>query len=503
MCQVFFRIGWLVVGLGLVAGDPPRQVRMGDVLLTETTVRNVTVLRGTHEVFEDREAMTGRKIALDIIVAPATGDDPAPDPIFTFAGGPGAAATDWAGSLGDLAFVREARDIVLVAQRGTGQSNGLFCRQPGDPDLLATYLDEMYAEDYVRACRDALAQRADLRLYTTAIAMADLNEVRAALGYEKINLFGVSYGGRAVLTYLRRHEATVRTAVAEFPSPPWQAIPSEFAIDAQAALEKLIADCAADTDCAARFPDLGTTVAKAFAHFADGPVPVTLTNPMTGKPETVTLKHGVVATIIRSWLYNPESSAYLPLLLEATAEGAFADMVLLAAAYTKAMDSFLADGMYLSVTCAEDIPYFDARKWRDASRDTFLKDYRIRTQVRGCGLWPRGEIPASFREPLKSKVPVLLVSGDLDPVTPPRWSEQIAKGLANAAHLRFPKAAHGGEEIYWCYDPILAAFLEKGSAEGIDLSCAAEVTRPPFESERSDLGDFVAQRTRRVLTRAE
>jgi len=491
----------LLITLSIVAGDEPDPVRRGEVLFEPAEIGGQQVLRGTYEVFEDRAAGKGRRIPLEIVVAPALGENPAPDPIFTFSGGPGVAAVTWTYGLEDIAYLREKREIVMVSQRGTGQSNGLFCKQVGDPDKLQTYLAEMYTEPYVRVCREALAKRADLALYHTALAMDDINEVRAAMGYEKINLIGGSYGGRDVLAYVRRHGETVRSAVAEWPSPPWHTIPAEFAIDAQHALELLFRDCAADATCAERFPELEETAARAFARFDDGPVSVTLENPVTGAPETVSLARGVFATGVRALLYSPERAASLPLLLEAAAAGDFEIMVLFLAVYTKSLDEGLADGMYLSVTCAEDVPFIDVEKWTRASKHTFLGDYRIRVQKRGCDLWPRGEIPDTFREPLVSDVPILIVSGALDPVTPPRWAEQIAEGLKNGRHIRFAYAAHGGDAIFPCYDEMLDAFFERGSAESLDDACVAEVKRPPFATDLAEVRKQHEERARRSFPR--
>ena len=480
----------------VLTGAGPDRITRGVVVLTADEVNGQKVYRGTHEVFEDRAAAKGRTIALEIVVATALDAEPEPDPVFTFSGGPGIAAASWAYGLEDMTAIRRKREIVMISQRGTGASNGLFCKQIGNPKKLQTYLGEMFTEDYVKACREDLEQRADLRLYHTAIAMDDIDEVRAAMGYGKINLIGGSYGGRDVLAYLRRHGDTVRSAVAEWPSPPWQTIPAEFAVDAQRALDLLIRDCAADAACAARFPDLDETADNAFARFDEGPVTATVQNPMTGEPETVSLTRGVFATGIRALLYNPGRSTAVPALLEAAAKGDVTDMARFIAVYTKSLDDALADGMYLSVTCAEDVPYMNIAKWTRASEGTFLGDYRIAAQKRGCDHWPRGKIPATYRaRPLKSDVPVLIVSGELDPVTPPRWADQAAEGLTNAVHVRFKATAHGGEAMYTCYDPLLAEFFDKGTAEDIDFGCAKTLERPPF---LTDLAEFSADAAKRL-----
>src|SRR6185437_3812652 len=155
---------------------------------------------GTLEVFEDRDHKTGRKIALKIVVYPATGPDKVADPLFYIPGGPGSSATEDAPYVAQqMAKIREHRDLVFVDQRGTGGSNPLNC-ELYNANELQSYLGYFFPLDDVRKCLTQLEPKADLKLYITTIAMDDIDDVRAALGYERINLFGGSYGTRAALT---------------------------------------------------------------------------------------------------------------------------------------------------------------------------------------------------------------------------------------------------------------------------------------------------------------
>lgn len=163
---------------------------------------------GTYEVFENREARSGRKIPLKIVILPATGNDRAPDPLFFLEGGPGGGAVLDAEELSKDPL-RARRDIVLVDTRGTGASNPLLCRLWGD----GTRLDHIFPLDAVTACRDELQKKADLTLYTTAAAMDDVDEVRRHLGYGKVNLYGASYGTYAAQVFLARHPEAVRAVV--------------------------------------------------------------------------------------------------------------------------------------------------------------------------------------------------------------------------------------------------------------------------------------------------
>jgi len=192
-------IAWLVWALAGF-GRPDKSQSSGSPLsLSPCNLPGVSgpARCGTYEVFEDRAAKSGRKIKLHLVVLSATDHAPASDAVFVFHGGPGAPATDLvyeAAGFGPLGGLRNSHDLVFVDQRGTGSSNGLHCDIGDDPEDLQVFFGELFPVEKIRACRQKLEAVADLRLYTTAIAMDDLDEIRAALGYEKIDLVGSSYG---------------------------------------------------------------------------------------------------------------------------------------------------------------------------------------------------------------------------------------------------------------------------------------------------------------------
>jgi pimeloyl-ACP methyl ester carboxylesterase len=216
-------------------------------------------LCGTYEVFENRAARSGRKIPLQIVVVPATGPARLADPIVYFAGGPGEASIPQGLAVtGQLSSVASKRDVLLVDLRGTGRSGGLFCTELQN-DLqssLQGFLDDFLPADKMHACRDRLKKEADLSWYTTDAAVDDVEEVRTALGYGPLNLIGISYGTRAVLTYLRRHPKSVRTAMLEGVLTPEERYPLGMARATQEALDGLIAECEGDAACRGAFPKL-------------------------------------------------------------------------------------------------------------------------------------------------------------------------------------------------------------------------------------------------------
>src|SRR5207244_12853121 len=188
------------------------------------------LLCGRLTVFENRLTRAGRTIDLSVVVLPAFDQNTKAEPLFDLAGGPGAAATESATFYaGQGKGYRRRRDVVLVDQRGTGKSNPLSLPGKRTPE---DYPSEMSPVDCVKSLRQTLERRADLTQYTTSIAMDDLDDVRARLGYDRINLIGSSYGTRAALVYLRQHPERVRTVTLIGVAPTYLKMPCE---DAQAA----------------------------------------------------------------------------------------------------------------------------------------------------------------------------------------------------------------------------------------------------------------------------
>lgn len=432
-------------------------------------------LCGRVRVFENRDTRAGRTIDLKIVVAPALRRDARPDPLFVFEGGPGGGAATLAVYRVPMfrRFQRD-RDIVLVDQRGTGASNPLDCSP--DPasrdDVRALDAD---TTDRLRSCLARLD--ADPRLYTTAIAMDDIDEVRRELGYGTINLWGGSYGTRAALVYLARHDASVRSVVLDGVVPTDMRHPLYAARDGQRALDRLFDACAADRSCAARFPDLRGTMAALWARLAERPG-VVFTHPRTGVPERVTLTTRLVSGLVFQALYAPETSSLLPRLLTDAAAGQYQG--LLALAFSQDMPKgAMSDGLFLSVICAEDRPRVGAD---DVARETdgrFIGPELFEAQVKPCEFWPRGEVAAEYYAPVTSSRPVLIFSGDNDPVTPPAWGEAVARHLPHARHLVVPGAGHI-TLTRGCVPELVSRFLTEPDPGRLDPGCLARLTRPPF-----------------------
>ena len=431
---------------------------------------------GTLTVFENREAQQGRTIALKIVVLPALGNEPKSDPLFFLAGGPGQGAAAMARPIREMfRRVQADRDIVLVDQRGTGKSNPLNCRSDND-SLASVNEPAQMGLARLKACAEGLD--ADLRLYTTPIAMDDINEVRQYLGYDQINIYGGSYGTRAALVYLRRHEPTVRSVILDGVAPPDMSLPLYFARDGQRALDKLLADCEADAACNAKHPQLASRLRTLVTSLDQSPAKVRLTHPRTGIADDVTVDGEFVVNVLFGALYSPLTSSLLPELIARAERHDFQGLLALAFVNEGAGEN-MALGMQLSVLCAEDYPRISNEDIQQASAGTVFGTHLLVSRMRACEFWPRGKIDSAYYEPVKSNVPVLVMSGELDPVTPPSWGDRILPSLPNSTHIVVPATGHGAIGT-GCGRRIAHQFINSASVEGLDTSCLDALERPPF-----------------------
>jgi len=432
---------------------------------------------GTLKVFEDRAAQSGRTIDLKIVVARALRRDPKPDPLFILFGGPVGGAATMAESITPMfRQVQSDRDIVFVDQRGTGASNPLDCEPP--ERALAAMIE--YPVDRLRRCLENID--ADPRFYTTAPAMDDIDDVRRHLGYSQINLWGASYGTRAALVYLARHEASVRSAVLDSAAPIDTPIALHMPRDGQRALDRLIADCAAEPACAQRFPDVGATVNAVLKQAADKPT-IRITHPRTGGAIEATISRGFVAQTIFYALYTPTTASMLPLVLSDAGRGDFQGLLSL-----RLLDgpppAGTGEGAFLSVYCSEDAPHFTREDAIRAASGTFLGTTQLDTLFKPCEFWPRAEVNPDFYKPPMSGKPVLVLSGDLDPVAPPHHGKEVANSLPKARHVVVPGTGHM-TSLAGCVPRLIGEFMDTADAGALDTSCLDSLRRPPFLTNRT------------------
>ncbi|UCE40888.1 MAG: alpha/beta hydrolase [Candidatus Aminicenantes bacterium] len=480
----YFKNKWclfLIAGLILTLGCSRAQTTDSSLTLTTTEheLPRGKISQGSYAVFENREAGSGRMIHLDLVILHATGDDPKPDPLFYLGGGPGQANVSVARGYVE-SWIRRDRDIVLVNVRGTGGDNNLQCELHGGDDNIQGYLENPFDVEEFRVCLEELKQKFDLTKYSTPLAMDDLDDVRKALGYEKINLMGTSGGTRSILVYMRRHPETVRSAILIGVVPLAYRNPLYHPGGAQYAIDLLFKECSEDSACNEAFPNLEEEFWTVLERLEEGPVQVEIDHPVTEEMIEAELSLHAFTETIRSMMYSIRRSRSVPLYIHRAFLGNFKSITEEAVMLERGSQLGISLGLLLCVTCAEDVARIRPEDILRETKGSYRGDVRVRSQVAVCDIWPKSELPENYSDPVKVDIPVLLFSGIMDPVTPPRWGEEAARHLPNSLHVVVP-GAHG---VYGsCTSGIMQEFLTIGSAEGIDTSCVKTMTLPPFRIE--------------------
>jgi pimeloyl-ACP methyl ester carboxylesterase len=434
---------------------------------------------GRLAVPENPAAPHGRQIELNVAVVPAVSTRKRPDPLFILAGGPGMAATSFYASVAPVfAGIHRDRDIVLLDQRGTGGSNALHC-ESSEEDLYQSTTAEIVPE--TERCLKMLGARADVRFYTTSLAVQDLDRVRAALGYDRINLYGSSYGTIVAQQYVRRFPERVRSVILDGVVPPELALGATSALDAQTALSSIFSRCAQQPACHARFGDPAASYRRVREALAAHPVWVDLTDPTSGEPYRLPFSGMDFAMVLRLASYTPELAALLPLdLHEAGAAGDFVPLAGQFLLIDRMYGDAVAEGMNYTVVCSEDVPFYHVNEEQRAElANTFLGTSELDGLEAVCKIWPRGPVDADFHQPLHAQVPALLLSGGNDPITPPRYAALAAHGFARSLSLVIPGFGHG-QLTDPCMAGVMAQFVRRASVAGLDTACTRHLSPMPF-----------------------
>lgn len=426
---------------------------------------------------EDRARPQGKKIHLHIAVLKARSGSPAPDPLFFIAGGPGQAATQaYLEEAPAFERIRQNRDIVLVDQRGTGQSNPLNC--PSTPSNISNPSPAEIARQ-ARACLKQLP--GDPRFYTTSVAVKDLDAVRQALGYRSINLYGISYGTRVTLEYLREFPQRVRSVVLDGVVPADWNVGSQVSLDAQHALNLIFARCARTPACHQAFPHL-PAVFRSLQHTIERhPQTVHLRDPLSGVPVTRILNWETVAGAVRIMSYASETAALLPLLIQqAGVRHDYAPLMANAMLLNEQINSGIAIGMNAAVLCTEDVPFYHNTAVAEKNMaDTYVGATPVQALIETCKYWPRGVMPADFKTPVTSNKPVLLLSGQDDPITPPANAAHAARSLSNSLSIVVPGQGHGNA-FRGCLPKLMVEFIRQASVKNLDTACVKNIKPFPF-----------------------
>ena len=418
-------------------------------------------------------------IELRVAVVPALNLSPETDPVVPIAGGPGQGSVEfYANYRGAFEALRRNRDILLVDQRGTGESSRMDC--PIDDDALL-FESEFSLDDtlqFVKDCLDGLPH--DPRYFTTSVAVTDLEAVRLALGYSRLNLYGVSYGTRVAQHFARRYPDATRTVVIDGVVPPQIALGPEIATESQVAIDNMLARCAADTACNERFGDIAATFTRIVAELREAPIDISVPHPDTGRMTALSFGEGQLAGAVRLLAYNPATVALLPLFIHEAGEG---NWVPLGAQYLMTalqMSDALALGMHNAVMCTEDLPFLDRTIIDfEGIEASYMGSFQLEALEAMCELWPAGPIDDEFKAPVASDLPFLLLSGDADPITPPRYADLAAVDLGNAVHLIGKHQGHGQIAVGWM-SRLVADFVAAADPGVIDAECMERSFVMPF-----------------------
>ena len=414
-------------------------------------------------------------LELNVAVVPALSLEPESDPFVPIAGGPGGASTRfYAAYAHAFEDVRRNRDILLLDQRGTGDSELMSC-DFGD-DILEGQLSLEETLAYTRTCLEELPH--DPRFFTTSVAVQDLEALRVALGYSSLNLYGSSYGTRVAQHYARRYPATTRSVILDGVAPPQIALGPDIAIEAQNALQAIFDRCASSDACNDAFPDTAKEFAQLEAALSGEAVVVEIAHPISGRPQTIVFGDMAFAGAIRLMSYNPNTVALIPLLIHAAATGNFVPLAATFVASAESMAEQLAIGMHNAVVCTEDAAFYGDVDLA-ALEKTYIGPVMAETLSAICSVWPAGIIDDDLRSPLATDAPVLLLSGSADPVTPPRFASLAAVEMGNARHLIGENQGHGlaGQG---CMPDILGRFVDTASIDGLETECMERLFTMPF-----------------------
>ncbi|UJF22311.1 alpha/beta hydrolase [Shewanella sp. OMA3-2] len=429
---------------------------------------------GKISVPENPQKPDGKHIDIHFAILPAIKDTHPSEALLAIAGGPGQSAIEHAAGFDKLlSKVRQQRDILLIDQRGTGQSNILSCEDSEAISMLA-FDDENI--DVIAETEKCLMQiKADITQYGSETALTDFEAVRAYLGYQKLHLYGISYGTRMAQLYMRHYPEALATVTLDGVVPMQQSV---LAIGGaiERGFELLMRDCANNTACHTQYPDLLADFITVNERLGKKAITQNVRDPQTNEPSTLLLTRSKFTGAIRMGLYAPAVRALLP---HAIHQAAKQDYQAILGIYTLSADGLgLAIGMHSSVVCGEDIHRISDQMRKDA-KESYISASMIEGLEKTCEVWKIPPVKDTFSEPIRSDLPTLLLSGELDPATPPNWGALAQAEMTNAKHLISPFATHG-VAAQTCANDLIADLVDSGSVKNLDASCLQKDIRRSF-----------------------
>ena len=476
-------VSWSLVGRHsgaptlAVSSAPSDVLRLGHLTLEPCDIGRASLGIPTLRAYctavavpENRAAASGRQLRLKVAVVRAEAAQADADLIVFLDGGPGGAATeDYPALAGAFAPLRKRHALLLIDQRGTGGSSPLDC---GDDESSGAVADAQQLRD----CVQRLTPHAAPEYYTTSEAVEDLEAVRQELGSPQLDLVGVSYGTRVAQQFARKHYESVRAMVLDSAVPNDLALGSEHARNLEAVLRALFTRCRAIAACAERYGDPYQTLHRVQARLRVQPQKLSLRDPYTFHVQEKAITADSLAQLVRIYAYSPYTAALLPYVLQQADAGDYAPLMGQAQVVVGDVAESLKGGMALSVSCAEDA---DRLRVSPDDAGTLMGNGLSQWLLAACPLWPHGSRPADFGEPLRGTLPVLVLAGEHDPVTPARYGEAILRTLPRGRLLQLTGQGHGLLGV-GCMPHLLDEFIRTLDAPGLDTRCLEVLAPPPF-----------------------
>jgi pimeloyl-ACP methyl ester carboxylesterase len=433
---------------------------------------------------EDWDAPGGRQIRLKVAIVRASAASPDPDPVVFLDGGPGGAASDdFPGIAGAFDALRRRHMVLLIDQRGTGGSNALACDSDDGtrPDQAAPRERSLAG---LRDCLARLAPRAAPQFYTTSAAVRDLEAVRQALGAPQLNLLGISYGTRVAQQYARRYPHNVRSVVLDSPVPNDLALGSEHARNLDAVLRGLALRCRTEQRCLRQFGDPYALLQQVQQRLSAHPVTLELRDPYTFEARQRQIDADGLAQLMRFYAYSPLTAALIPYVLKEADAGRYAALLGQTQLVVGEISDSMESGMALSVICSEDA---DLLRVRPEDAGTVLGNALTESLLAACQVWPHAARPVGFREPLRGAVPVLILAGSHDPVTPRRYADAIAQHLSRVKLLVLAGQGHGLVGV-GCVPRLLEQFVQAADPQAVDAHCLQALGETPLFVDANGAG---------------
>lgn len=429
------------------------------------------------EVPESPQDPASRRLRLRVVVLPARGPKPHREPLLLIQGGPGVPGTLMAANFARREPLRDRRDLVFFDQRGTAGSGALSCAFLGRTNFLGA----LFPPGHVTACRRGLTRQADLSTYNNSVSAEDLEAIRKALGVETWSLGGYSFGTRLAQTYARRYPRHVRAVVLDGVVPFDAELTADLAPAMEHSVEFVVRRCERDTVCNTRYPDTRRALVRITRRLDTIPVNVSVTDSM-GQGLSGPFGHWDFAYAVRGMLYGPLAASLPAWVHEAERTNDFSAFAGVYWQRTRWVGDSTSVPLHLGVYCSEDLPFIDSAAAVRRAVGTLIGPRYYEEYRAGCAAWPMPRASREMRQPWRSDVPVLLLSGERDPVTPPEYGARVARSLSRSRHIIIRGGGHAEQSP--CKTQVVAAFLNDPLARLPAQTCLDQLDFPAFVINR-------------------